>query len=222
MYKANFKKTVAGRDHSREIPISVIRRLPKYLTYVKTLRERNAEWTLSRDMACAMGLTDVTVRRDLSHLQDFSGIQKRGYETKTLEKILRKSVGNDGIVKVVVIGAGSLGCSLAINNGLSQYGFEIYAIFDSNSNVVGKKCGQFCVRKLDELKEIVSSSKIDIGIIAVSEENAQNAANTLMAAGVRGVLNLTCTNILVGRGVKLIDASIITDLLELSCMMRMA
>lgn len=202
-----------------KIPISVIRRLPKYLTMAKQLRADGVEWVSSDALAEALALTPSTVRQDISHI-DFQGISKRGYSTVGLEAVLTSTLGADQERVCVVIGAGNLGRALATHEEFARQGFRICDVLDNHPAVVGERVGRFVVRNVSELPQVVAREKVSIGIVAVPHDAAQAVADRLIQAGVRGILNLTTAHITVPAGAVLVDARIIASLRELAYVLK--
>lgn len=205
--------------HEAKIPLSVIRRLPKYLSIAKQLRLEGVEWVSSDALADALDLTPSTVRQDVSHIE-FQGISKRGYSTAGLETVLTHTLGADQESVCVVIGAGNLGRALATHEEFARQGFKICEVFDSNPSVVGEKVGRFVIRDMSELPAIVGGQKVAIGIVAVPHDAAQAVADRLIKAGIRGILNLTTAHITVPAGVASVDARIIASLRELAYVLK--
>ena len=202
-----------------KIPISVIRRLPKYLMMAKQLNAEGVEWVSSDALAESLALTSSTVRQDISHI-DFQGISKKGYSTAGLVAVLTLTLGADQESVCVVIGAGNLGRALATHGEFARQGFRICEVFDNNPAVIGDKIGRFIVRDVSELPGVIESQKVDIGIVAVPHDAAQPVADRLCKAGIRGVLNLTAAHITVPAGVALADARIIASLRELAYVLK--
>lgn len=210
-----------SKPGERKIPRSVIGRFPQYLWETQELRDEGQEWVSSQALADALGFTSSTVRQDLSHL-DFSGVAKRGYEAAKLQQVLSEFLGLDAGRRAVIMGAGNLGRALAQHNAFARQGFVIRAIFDNNPKLVGRKIGQLVVQDARDLEAAVRSEKIDIGMIAVPAQAAQAVADSLVAAGVRGILNLAPTNIRVPKPAVVRNARISAGLMELSGAMKMA
>ena len=209
---------MAGR--LSDIPSPVVKRLAKYLAHLQHLKLDDKEWVSSQGLAQALGLTDSTVRQDISHL-DFSGRGKRGYEAKGLEEILTRVLGLDTGGNAVIVGAGNLGRALALHEDFPRVGFNIRGIFDVDPRLFGKKLGPLVVQSMDDLPEVVRSEGVDIGIIAVPASAARVAALQLVAAGVRGLLNLACAHLTVSENIAIVDARIVESLQQLSCAIRM-
>jgi len=201
------------------IPRPVVQRLPKYLAYSTELVSRGVEWVSSGDLAEALGLTSSTVRQDLSNL-DLTGVSKRGYDTRRLQKVLHQELGTHRRQRIVIVGAGNLGCALGLHGGLKENGFDTCGIFDSSAQVVGRRVGRLKVRPMSALAGVVRNSRVDVGIVAVPADAAQEVADQLVAAGVKGLLNLTHVHVNVREGVGLIDARLLAGLQELSHAIR--
>mgnify|MGYP001375795871 CR=1 FL=1 len=203
----------------RELPQPVIRRLPKYLARVHELLHAEVEWVSSQELAEALNLTSSTVRQDLSYL-DLTGISKRGYETRSLEGALNKELGSNSHHHLVIIGAGYLGCALALHGSLAAHGFQTCGIFDIDPNIIGTRVGILKVQPTRNLQHVVQKFGVDIGIIAVPAAAAQEVADQLVAAGAKGLLNLAYASIQVPPHVALLDARILANLQELAYMIK--
>lgn len=206
---------MAPKDKTKLIPRLVIRRLTECFAHIKQLREEGVEWISSGELAADLGWTSSTVRQDLSHLS-FSGTSKRGYETSGLESALAAVLGADTTWNVVVVGAGNLGRALALHEDFRRNGFHIRAIFDSDKRKVGSWIGSLTVQSMDALPGIVSGESIDMGVLAVPPAAAQEVAELLVAAGVKGLLNLALAHILVPANVTVVDSRIVASLQELA------
>ena len=87
------------------------------------------------------------------------------------------------------MGAGNIGRALMPYARFRRKGFEIVAVFDADAKVVGTTVAGHKVRPMSDLKALVKERTIQIGIIAVPAQGAQQVADALIAAGVRGILN---------------------------------
>jgi redox-sensing transcriptional repressor len=206
-------------SQTQNIPASVIRRLPRYLTQAQRLRLEGVAWVSSSLLAETLGLTSSTVRQDLSYI-DFKGVSKRGYSSVGLETALARTLGVDRDVVCVLVGAGNLGRALAMHEGFARQGFKIVAVFDNNPALVGRKIGLFAVQGMEELAPKVASDGVDIGIVSVPHDAAQEVADLLTAAGVRGLLNMTTAHLQVPGAVSVVDVRILLSLRELAYRVR--
>jgi redox-sensing transcriptional repressor len=201
------------------IPGPVVRRWPRYLTHLQWLRRSGVEWVSSSQLGEALGLTSSTVRQDLSHL-DFHGVSKRGYSTAGLEATLAAAFGADQEIACVVVGAGNLGRALAQHEEFYRQGFKICGVFDNNPAATGKRVGKLVVQEMSELSGVVCGQDVDIGIVAVPYAAAQQVADQLIMAGVRGLLNLTVAHLVAPKKVAVVDARFLASLRELAYAVR--
>jgi len=211
----------AANTAANSIPPAALGRLTRYLAHVQELMRQGAEWVSSATLARALGLTSSTVRQDLTHIT-FSGISKRGYRVKGLERALSEVLGADRSWEVVVVGAGNLGRALALHEDFTRRGIHICGIFDNDRAVVGQRVGGLTVGGMQTLRRTVRKHGAAMGIIAVPAAAAQEVADALVAAGVKGLLNLTLTHIATPPGVPVIDSRIAAGLQELSHAIRNA
>lgn len=202
----------------KAIPAPVVRRIPKYLTVVQELRRQGEQWISSAVLAEALGVTSSTVRQDLSHVE-VSGFSKRGYPAQRLEEALLRRLGGGLPRRVVVVGAGNLGCALVRHEPFREHGFHICGVFDANARVVGKRVGRLVVQPMSALGGWVKRWGVEIGMLAVPLRAAQEVADQLIAAGVRGLLNLSGARLRVPERVKVVDARVLDSLRELSCLL---
>jgi len=207
-----------NRPH--RIPTPVIRRLAKYMGHLRSLRDETQEWVSSRELARALGLTDATVRQDISYL-DFSGREKFGYEVGGLRRVLGDVLGVHAGRRAVIVGAGNLGRALALHDDFATCGFDICGIFDVSSQLIGTNVGTMVVQDMAALPRIVGRHGVEIGILAVPAVAARTAALGLIAAGVKGILNLASAHLSPPPGVVIVDARLVESIQELSALMQL-
>jgi redox-sensing transcriptional repressor len=128
------------------------------------------------------------VRKDLSYLGSY-GTRGVGYDVAYLVYQIKRELGQHHEWKVVVVGAGNLGNALANYNGFSTRGFPVAGVVDIDSTKVGKKVAGVIVRHVDDLPAIVREESVSIGVISTPPASAQQAADLLVNAGIRSILN---------------------------------
>ncbi|MCB0061060.1 MAG: redox-sensing transcriptional repressor Rex [Caldilineaceae bacterium] len=173
--------------HTAEIPDIVIGRLPVYLRTLKQLVEQGREVTSSQELGELLGISSAQIRKDLSHFGEF-GKQGTGYNTTFLCDQLEAILQVDCVWPVVLVGAGNLGQALASYNGFENRGFRIVAVFDSDSQKVGKMLGTLQVQSIAEIPAVIQTYRCQIAILAVPAIGAQEVADVLVAAGVKSIL----------------------------------
>lgn len=209
-----------SRPGGTQTPYWSVLRLTQYLALVKEVRERDAKWLTSKDIADALELTSATVRKDLTHV-DILGKTHWGYDTEELEHALTTALGADQQWRVVVLGAGNLGRALTQHEEFRRQGYNVVAVFDSDSGKVGSKIGKTPVMGLDVLDDVIKKEQVQIGIIAVPPNAAQEAADILTRCGIRGLLNLTTAHIVTPPGISVVHSRIMSSLQQLSHDLRL-
>jgi len=173
---------------NEKISEAVIRRLPKYFRYLSDLDSLGVERISSSAMSKGMSLNASQIRRDLNCFGGF-GQQGYGYSVKNLKNEIKKILAIDETYNVVIIGSGNIGQALANFKDFAMEGFVIKAIFDIDSNRIGKTINNIKVRNMGELEGFLKEETIKIGILATPKEVAQDVADTLVNGGVTGIWN---------------------------------
>ena len=93
---------------NNDISVSVIKRLPRYYSYLEDLISENVERISSKKLAERMKTTASQIRQDLNCFGGF-GQQGYGYNIKALYDEIGGILGVDKEYKTIMIGAGNLG-----------------------------------------------------------------------------------------------------------------
>jgi len=170
------------------IPAPSLRRLPVYYRrLVQALADGQAVMS-SRELGDAAGVPDAQVRKDLGYL-DYEGRPGIGYDVRALAAGLEDFLGLVNDKEAVVVGAGHLGTALAVYEGFARYGLRIVALFDADPAKLGTLPDGRQILPVAKLTDLVSRLQVQIGIIAVPEQAAQEVAERLVAGGVRAIWN---------------------------------
>ena len=183
---------------------STIRRLSRYYRYLEELEEREKKVVTSAQLAAKCMVNPNQVRKDLNFFGEF-GTRGLGYHVKDLLSDIRRVLGLNKEWRIAVIGIGDLGSSLLAYNDFLRQNYKIVAAFDVDPlKVIGRvseKLGQSVeVLHTNRIKEVAKERKIEIGLITTPSSEAQNVADMLVEAGVRGILNFAPTQITVPKG----------------------
>src|SRR5688572_19138243 len=178
------------------VPNPAVRRLSLYLRQLEAFRKKDRRTISSKQLGESLGLTDAQVRKDFAYFGQF-GHPGIGYRVDDLIAQVRKILGTDKTWNVLLIGAGNLGRALMAYRGFDAKGFRLVAVFDADASKVGKKASQFTIQSLAELNDTIAREQIRLAILAVPADAAQDVANQLIAAGIRGILNFAPVNITV-------------------------
>ena len=176
----------------RVIPEATVARLPVYHRCLLQLQKEGRPTVSSEQLADLAGVNAAKVRKDLSYFGTY-GTRGVGYEVDQLLVEVRRELGLTHDWPCVIVGAGNLGSALAKFAGFTDRGFSVVAVVDVDPTKVGRQLGDLGVRHEYELAELVERHDIVIGIITTPPEAAQDAADRLIEAGIRSILNFAPT-----------------------------
>ena len=168
--------------------VGVAARLSRYLQVLTQARKMGKDRISSQEIAEYTNINATQIRRDLSAFGKF-GKRGVGYKTDALLDEIRKILRTQGQHNIALIGAGRLGSAIASSPIFAEHGITIAAIFENDPEKVDSRVGDLRVNSMDDLNEICRDRNIIVGVIAVPAENAQDAANALIDAGVKIVFN---------------------------------
>jgi redox-sensing transcriptional repressor len=170
------------------VPKAVINRLPMYHRFLHQLLEEGTERISSRQLSQLMRITSSQLRQDLSYFGEF-GQQGYGYRVETLYRAISGILGLDNNYTAVIVGAGNIGRAIINYGGFRRRGLKVIGIFDSNPKVIGQSLGNLTILNVEKLSVFLKEHPVDIGVISTPVHSAQEVANILMQAGVRGIWN---------------------------------
>lgn len=197
------------------IPNPAVRRLSLYLRQLETFKRKDRRTISSKQLGESLGLTDAQVRKDLAYFGQF-GHPGIGYRVDELISQVKRILGTDKTWNVMLVGLGNLGRALTAYRGFDAKGFKLVAVFDADPAKVGKKHGAFVVQALGDLPAVVQRLNIRLAMLAVPADSAQDVADKLVAAGVRGILNFAPASITVPTDVALNAVDLAVQLEQLS------
>ena len=190
-------------------------RLSVYLRCLTTLEASGVRSVSSQALAEQFHLNAAQIRKDLAHFGEF--VRGVGYYVKDLRRHLRQILGLDRRVRVAIMGAGNLGLALADYAGFRGEGFEIAALFDSVREKVGRRSKSGVpIHDARDFKRVARREGIGIAVIAVPAESAQAVVNSVVAAGMKAILNFSPGALNVPADVKLKSVDLTVSLESLS------
>ena len=203
----------------KNISMAVIRRLPKYYRYLGDLLDNDVQRISSKELSEIIGFTASQIRQDLNNFGGF-GQQGYGYNIEALHAEIGKILGLDRPYNAILIGAGNLGQAIANYSGFRKAGFEIKGLFDANPKIIGLKIRDFEILDSDRIEDFVKDNKIDIGILCVPKNGAQELADRLVACGVKGLWNFAPMDLKVPDDIIVENVNLTESLFTLSYLMK--
>ena len=196
---------------TNDIPKATARRLPIYHRYLRFLHNAGKKRVSSTELSEAVKVDSATIRRDFSY---FGALGKRGYgyDVEYLLDFFSKTLNQDRLTNVALIGVGNLGHALLNYNFHVSNNVRISAAFDVNEDIVGKILSGVPVYPMTDMVDQLRIQQIDVAILTVPQEVAQDATNRLTEAGVRGIMNFTPIRLSVPDNVRVQNVDLTNEL----------
>jgi len=202
----------------KQISKAVLKRLPGYVTYLRSMPEGGSPYISATALANALGMGEVQVRKDLAMVSD-GGRPKIGYLRESLIEDIEQFLGYDNTTDAVLIGAGKLGQALLGYSGFDAYGLNILAAFDLNPTAEATQEGK-PIYPMSQLESFCRANKIRMGIITVPAAQAQTVCDQLIACGIKAVWNFANTHLEVPDKILVQYENMATSLAVLSMHLR--
>lgn len=193
------------------IPKATARRLPLYYRYLLLLNDEGKDKVSSTELAEAVQVDSASIRRDFSY---FGALGKRGYgyDVKNLLSFFKKILNQDTLTNVALVGVGNLGHALLNYNFKRSNNIRISCAFDINPEITGKITQGVPVYSMDEMKQQIADQQIRIAILTVPQATAQNTADEMIEAGIKGIMNFTPIRLSAPNGVRIQNVDLATEL----------
>ena len=198
----------------KEISKSVLKRLPGYLAYLKSIPDGGSPYISATALANALGMGEVQVRKDLAMVSD-GGRPKVGYLRSSLIDDIEQFLGYDNTTDAVLIGAGKLGQALCGYSGFAAYGLNILAAFDIKPIMKATEEGT-PIFSMEQLEIFCKTNKVLMGIITVPVEHAQQVCDKLIGCGIKAIWNFAPTHLEVPANILVQNENMATSLAVLS------
>ena len=198
----------------KEISKSVLKRLPGYLSYLKSLPDGTATYISATALANALGMGEVQVRKDLAMVSD-GGRPKIGYLRESLIEDISQFLGYDNTTDAILIGAGKLGQALLGYSGFAAYGLNILAAFDAAPAAESTDDGK-PIYSMDALEGFCRANSVLMAIITVPAQYAQEVCDKLISCGIKAIWNFAPTHLDVPANILVQNENMSTSLAVLS------
>ena len=198
----------------KKISKSVLKRLPGYLSYLKSLPDPSPPNISATSLANALGMGEVQVRKDLAAVSD-GGRPKIGYNRENLIYDIEQFLGYDNTTDAVLLGAGKLGQALMGYSGFDDYGLNLLAAFDIDPSLDKTDEGK-PVYHISKLEGFCRTHKVLMGIITVPADHAQEVADLLIAGGIKAIWNFAPVHLDVPANILVQNENMATSLAVLS------
>lgn len=194
-----------------KVPEPTLRRLPWYLAYAQLIHRSGEGHISSTQIAKNIAVDASIVAKDLSYVQ-ITGKTRVGYDVSELIFVLEKFLGFSNSHKAFLFGVGSLGGALMHDDGLAQFGLEITAGFDVKHELAGTSINRIPIHHFDRFKELQKKTGVQIGILTVPIDKAQEVAEMMVLGGIKAIWNFTPYRIRIPENIVVQNTSIYAHL----------
>jgi redox-sensing transcriptional repressor len=177
-------------NETTKIPQATAKRLPLYYRFLKNLHSSGKQRVSSAELSEAVKVDSATIRRDFSY---FGALGKKGYgyNVNYLLSFFRKTLDQDELTKVALIGVGNLGTAFLNYNFLKNNNTKIEMAFDVAEDKVGTVMGSVPIYHMDELEEKIADTNIQVAILTIPSSVAQPITDRLIRGNIKAILNFT-------------------------------
>ncbi|KAF0821537.1 redox-sensing transcriptional repressor Rex [Cytobacillus firmus] len=197
-----------------KIPQATAKRLPLYYRFLKNLHSSGKQRVSSAELSEAVKVDSATIRRDFSY---FGALGKKGYgyNVNYLLGFFRKTLDQDELTKVALVGVGNLGTAFLNYNFLKNNNTKIEVAFDVDESKVGTKIGDVPVHHMDDLEEVIVKNNIQVAILTVPAPPAQTITDRMVNAKIKGILNFTPARLTVPSSIRIHHIDLAVELQSL-------
>ncbi|WP_188455050.1 redox-sensing transcriptional repressor Rex [Virgibacillus oceani] len=195
-----------------KIPQATAKRLPLYYRFLNNLHHQGKLRVSSKELSEAVKVDSATIRRDFSY---FGALGKKGYgyNVEYLLGFFRKTLDQDELTEVALIGTGNLGTAFLHYNFMKNNNTKIMMAFDANPDKVGKDIGGVPIYHIDDLEKKING--VQVAILTVPAAAADGITNRLVDVGISGILNFTPARITVPDSVRVHHIDLAVELQSL-------
>ncbi len=174
-----------------KLPETTVERLSLYKRVLLDYRFMDKPFIFSHDLARLLRIKPVQVRKDIM-LLGFTGSTNNGYDVKKLIAKIDKQLGFREKQKIALVGLATIGGAIEEYIQTETKGFDIYASFLIHPETRLIKM-EYPFFSIEQMPGIIEREQIKMAILAMPPEYAQPICDTLVASGVKAILNLCST-----------------------------
>ncbi|MBA8779623.1 redox-sensing transcriptional repressor Rex [Staphylococcus schleiferi subsp. coagulans] len=204
---------------SNKIPRATLKRLPLYYRFVNILKAKGEGRVNSKAISEGLNIDSATIRRDFSYFGEL-GKKGYGYNIDSLLEFFKSELSDSDEIKIGIVGVGNLGKALITYNFSIHDDMTITEAFDISEEIIGTQVGDVTVKSMDEIKSTVETEALEVIIIATPGRVAQEVADALVDAGVKGILNFTPKRVHVPQSVQVHQIDLGVELQSLLFFMK--
>jgi len=172
------------------VPLTVIRRLPRYYRYLGDLLKSGCTRISSKELSERMHVTASQIRQDLNCFGGF-GQQGYGYNVEALYREIGDILFINNTCDAFLVGVGHLGTALVNHLDFGLMGVRLTGLFDINPEVVGTRIHGIRVAHIDEAAEHIERLKPQIAILTLPKSETLPVFSLFVKHGIKGFWNFS-------------------------------
>lgn len=142
----------------------------------------------SHELAALAGITAAQVRRDFMSI-GYAGSPTRGYDIRELKESIAHFLDAPTGQGAALIGVGNLGRAILSYFAGRRPNLSITAAFDKEPYKVNRVINGCRCYPIEDIPKVIAEKGIRVGILTVPSAEAQAMTDTLVRAGIKGLLN---------------------------------
>ncbi|MGT2711300.1 redox-sensing transcriptional repressor Rex [Streptococcus oriscaviae] len=208
------------KEKNTTIPRATAKRLSLYYRIFKRFHAGNIEKASSKEIAEAIGIDAATVRRDFSYFGEL-GRRGFGYDVKKLMDFFAEILNDNSITNVMLIGVGNMGRALLHYRFHERNKMRIVMAFEADDHpAVGTIDENIPIYGISDIQEKNAEAKAQTAILTVPSNKAQEVADLLVKAGIKGILSFSPVNLSLPKDVVVQYVDLTSELQTLLYFMR--
>ncbi len=196
---------------NQTIPKATAKRLPLYYRYLQVLLDAGKDKVSSTELSEAVQVDSATIRRDFSYFGEL-GKRGYGYDVEKLVDFFAKTLNEDKLTNVALIGVGNLGSALLKYRFHKSNSIRISAAFDVKEDLVGRIVDGIPVYPMSDMVEQIRLQQIEVAILTVPTDSAQRVTDQLVEAGIKGIMNFTPNRLVTPASIQIQNVDLTNEL----------
>ena len=167
-------------------PKRTVKRLCEIYNILNQLSASGREIVFSNEISSRTGIPSYLIRKDINFCGRI-GRPGRGYMIKSLKDHISRYLNLEKEIRTAIVGVGRLGRSILNSNGFSG-NIKYICAFDRDPNKVGTRENGIPVFSSNKMLQLLKKNRIEIGVVAVPNNQVQPVINILAEGGVTCIL----------------------------------
>jgi redox-sensing transcriptional repressor len=177
------------------LPKETLQRFRLYQPLVRLWKYKQKQNLTIPLISEVLNIDQQTIYEDFSYCPMWDKRPNSTIDIDSIIDCIDVFLGDKNIKEAIIIGVGKLGTSLLKNESVAGSGLRIVAAFEIDPEKIGTIIGGIKVQSMEKLPQFVRQMHIKMAMIASTPENALQASQAAIDAGVQIIWNFTQTHL---------------------------